>query len=149
VSSSSLPLVLLVDADRGTHDLVEQLLVQVDCKFVAARTPAAAQRLAAQMPADILVLDAATIGAVATFVESMGMVKRAPRMLILAGPKMLAADFAQLASFGPVLPKPLVPDRLRDTLIPLIQLCSVEDALGTSLHTSSSDVWRRLTTSVR
>lgn len=147
--SSSLPLVLLVDADRATHALLEEMLAQVDCKFVAARTPVAAQRLAVQMPADILVLDAETIGAAPAFVESLGMTKRAPRMLMLAGPKTLAASQAQLAAFGPVLTKPLVRERLHDTLVHLIQLCTVEDAAGCARRAAPSDVWRRLTTSVR
>ena len=143
----SLPLILLVDSDRATHDMLQELLADEDCKFVGARTLLAAKRIAVQLPPDILVLDVATVGPVPVFLESLGLPKGEPRMLLLAGAGMPAQDLAGLAALGPVLPKPVAPDRMRHTLHTLIQLCVVQSELpGAPSHAAPSEVWRRLTT---
>ncbi len=143
----SLPLILLVDSDRQTHELLQELLADEDCKFVGARTLAAAKRVAVQLPPDILVLDAATVGPVPAFVESLGLPKGDPRLLLLAAAGTSAPDVARLAALGPVLPKPVAPDRLRHTIHTLIELCVVQGELpGAPLHSAPSEVWRRLTT---
>lgn len=144
---TSPPLILLVDDDRSSHDLFDDLLVHEPCKFVGARGEAAAKRITAQMSPDILALGARTTDEALAFAASVGLPKHGPRMLILAGPGATTGELARLASLGPVLAKPLAVERVRETLRNLIQLCAVAKmASDHSPRSSPSDVWRRLTT---
>jgi CheY-like chemotaxis protein len=144
---TSSPLILLVDDDRGSHDLFDDLLVHEPCKFVGARGEEAAKRITAQMSPDILALGARSTAEALAFAASVGLPKHGPRMLILAGAGTTSGELARLAALGPVLTKPLAMERLRETLRNLIQLCAVAKmASGHSPRSSTSDVWRRLTT---
>jgi hypothetical protein len=144
---TSPPLILLVDSERGTHDLFDELLVHEACKFVGARGETAARRITAQMSPDILALGARSTEEALAFAASLKIPKHGPRMLILAAPGAPKSELARLASLGPVLSKPLAEGRLRDTLRNLIQLCAVAKMTSDSSPRSSpSDIWRRLTT---
>jgi hypothetical protein len=145
--STSLPLVLLVDSDRATHDLLDEILPVEECKFIGTGSVATARKVAQLLAPSILVVDAATVGEMKSFVESVGLARRAPRLLILAGPDLAAADVVRLATFGPVLHKPLLPDRVRETLCSLIQLCLADGGVSApTIRSMPSQVWRRLTT---
>jgi len=144
------PLVLVIDADPAVHDSVAEALAEIECVLLGARSEALALQLAARRSPSVVIIDAASVAAPADLVRRLQEIVPHIRALVTTG-DAAGAPLAQLATLGPVLRKPLDPERLRSAVRSLSRLSAMTDGVAELRQdtTTTQSVWRRIATTRR
>lgn len=140
------PLVLVIDADPATHDEVAESLAEVDCVLLGARSEALALQLAARRFPAIVLIDTASVADPAELFARLQQIVPHVRAVITTAASSGAV--ARLVAVGPVLRKPLDPERLRATIRSLSRLSAMANCVADMREEAAATqaVWRRIAT---